>query len=312
MNEITKFEQFFSSAVSRINSAETTDEVIAVHTEAVTLAAAAKAAKEREYEEKAQSIRFQAERKLGQLMAAQRDAGMMNKGGKGMQEPYRGNGSPSIDPTLNQAGIDKNLAKAARKAYPEGYPKKRRSPRMTPEELVASGHSPKAERYYDEVTGTSRSRPKVLKDDLDAANKRIAELEAENARLKNDLEVLQRGEIMRLSAQSLAKRKAIIDELKIKRAARQEKETVIKDNATKEAFERRIDLLSSKLRNAKSKIQAFMLNGKTILSNADRKSILVCLHPDGTMDPKEKSRRELAFKLFSNAVPECEFDDPIE
>ena len=65
-------------------------------------------------------MRHEAERKLGMMIAAQRDAGMLNKGGG--DQYHRGNEYPSGSPTLADAGIDKNLAKAARKAYPEGFP----------------------------------------------------------------------------------------------------------------------------------------------------------------------------------------------
>jgi len=59
-------------------------------------------------------IRFRGERRLGELMAVQRDAGLLNRG-----HPEFRNGSDG-DPlgkpiTLAEAGIDKNLADRARK-----------------------------------------------------------------------------------------------------------------------------------------------------------------------------------------------------
>lgn len=68
----------------------------------------------------AAEIRIRAERRLGEMMAAQRDAGMMAQGG----QPYQSTGSvsdPVGAPTLADAGIDKHLADRARKyaAIPE-------------------------------------------------------------------------------------------------------------------------------------------------------------------------------------------------
>lgn len=60
-------------------------------------------------------IRFRGERRLGELMAAQREAGDMSGGGRarvcGLQE------NPQSEPiTLAEAGIDKNLADRARES----------------------------------------------------------------------------------------------------------------------------------------------------------------------------------------------------
>ena len=120
-SEIAKFEQFLAAAHARIERAETTDEIQAIITEAKALAAVARVAKDREYEEKAAVVRHEAERKLGMMMAAQRDAGLAATGGDAIRVA-RGNQDPELKPTLADAGIDKNLAKAARKAYPEGFP----------------------------------------------------------------------------------------------------------------------------------------------------------------------------------------------
>ena len=295
--DIAKFDQFAAVAPARIEAAQTTDEVQQVLTEAKVLAAAARAAKNKEYEDMAKSIEAKALNRLGRMMAAQRDAGMMKRGGKGL----RGNDHPA----MTEAGIDKNLAKAARKAYPEGWPSKPNPQRMTRAELVSAGRSPKAERYYAE-DGGSKSRVKLLRDDLIAAKARIAELEAENIQLKSDLEAIQTGQIMQMSRAALEQRRAIIEKTKAKREKRAAVETA-PDEKTKEEFERQIRRLKAQIVTEKSKVQAFMANGKAILDKDERRAILACLHPDGALDQSEKAKREKAFKLFNNAVPEPVF-----
>lgn len=294
--DVVRFDQFVAAAPARIEAAQTTDEVQQVLMEAKVLAAAARAAKNKEYEEMAKTVEAKALNRLGRMMAAQRDAGRMKEG-----RPKRGNENP----VLGSVGIDKNLAKAARKAYPEGWPSKLRPRRMTPDELAAAGHSPKTERYHTEGGG-SKSRIKLMHDDLIAAKARIAELEIENARLNSDLEAIQTGQIMQMSRVALEQRRSIVEKMKVKRERRTAVETV-PDEKTKEDFERQIQRLKAQLVSEKSKVQAFMSNGKAVLDKDDRRAILACLHPDGALDQSEKAKRERAFKLFNNAVPEPVF-----
>ena len=176
---------------------------------------------------------------------------------------------------------------------------------LTTEELVAAGHSPKAERYHV-GEGKTASRVKVQRDEVMASRERIAELEAENARLKSDLEALQTGNLMRMSQAALTQRRELAAKLKTNREARLAVET-LPDAKTKEAFEREIKGLKTRLRTEQSKIEAFKQRGNTVLDKQGYKAIRVCLHPDGATDPNERARRENAFKLFSAAVPEPAF-----
>lgn len=71
----------------------------------------AKQAKNRQLETQAAEIRFRAERRIGELMAAQRDAGMLATGAKGLginQHEVRVASGPT-PPTLSDVGIDKHL-----------------------------------------------------------------------------------------------------------------------------------------------------------------------------------------------------------
>lgn len=302
-NDLDRFDQFYASVFVRIEGATTTDEVIDLQNQAKAMAAAARSLKDQELREKAETVKAKALRKLGMLMAAQRDAGLMNKGGIWQQKEYRGNEYPS---TLGNAHIDKNMAKAAREAYPEGWPPKPKRIRVPREELESQGRPATAERYKDPETGVSGTRIKFIAIDLATARARIAELEADNARLKSDLEAMLSGDIMRLSKAAMIQRKALKDRVKTNREIRLATGTTL-DDKTKEMFEGQIKSLKTQLRNAKSKVGSFMANGKTVLTKADRKSILVCLHPDGVLEANEKKRREKAFQLFSAAIPEPEF-----
>ncbi|TFH41406.1 MAG: hypothetical protein E4H01_15045 [Lysobacterales bacterium] len=77
----------------------------------------ARQAKNRQLEMQAAEIRFRAERRIGELMEAQGEAGLLNKGGG----DHRVESGPGAMPTLAEAGINKHLADRARKmaAIPE-------------------------------------------------------------------------------------------------------------------------------------------------------------------------------------------------
>lgn len=79
----------------------------------------AKEAKNRELEIHALELRMRLERRVGELMKAQRDAGLLSEGGRPLKTGLINN---PVSPTLADAGIDKNLAHTARKlaAIPDG------------------------------------------------------------------------------------------------------------------------------------------------------------------------------------------------
>ena len=293
-NDIARFDQFVFSAPARIEAAQTTDEVQQVLQEAKVLAAAARAAKNREYEEMAKTVEQKALNRLGRMMAAQRDSGMMKEG-----RPKRGNENP----VLESVGIDKNLAKAARKAYPEGWPSKPKPPRMTPDELAAAGRSRKAERYYTE-DGGSKSRIKLISDENRSLKAENAKLKEEVSRLNNDLVAIQTGQIMQMSRAALEQRKTIIAKQKTKREARAAIETVA-DAKTVEDYERQIKRLKDQVNAGKVKAMSLEIQRGVIktISNAERKLLLVLLHPDRATDLADRAKREQAFKLV-NSIPE--------
>jgi hypothetical protein len=99
------------------------DEFKLIHDEAAKMQAYGRQAKDMELIRLATEIRMRAVRLLGQLMAKQRDAGMMAIGTRGNIREVLTGGSKVVPPdmdkpaiiTLEQAGIDKHLADKARK-----------------------------------------------------------------------------------------------------------------------------------------------------------------------------------------------------
>jgi len=81
----------------------------------------ARQAKNKQLEAQAAEIRFRAERRIGELMAAQKDAGQMAAAGRPSEEIGSKTNPISKPPTLEEVGIDKKLADRARKyaAIPE-------------------------------------------------------------------------------------------------------------------------------------------------------------------------------------------------
>jgi hypothetical protein len=106
----------FNDARRMIVEAEETGQVRQVLVSIVGLAAAAREAGAKELEADAAELKLEAERKLGQLMAAQKKTIGFNKGGGDQRSDHRGSKNPGDPATLAEAGIDKNLAKRARAA----------------------------------------------------------------------------------------------------------------------------------------------------------------------------------------------------
>ena len=107
----------YDAACRAIAEAHSVDEVKEIRDTAIALKAYARQAKNKDLEAEAAAIRLRAERGIGQLMEAQRGAGLLSKGTPG---PGRGkaglSANPAFDapPTLAEVGINKNLAHQAR------------------------------------------------------------------------------------------------------------------------------------------------------------------------------------------------------
>jgi hypothetical protein len=108
--------QIFEDARRDIADAKTVEQVNRIVALATGLAAAARKATDREMEAEAEVLKLEAERRLGQLIQAQRETVGLNKGGGDQRSDHRVSRKPGGPPTLAEAGIDKNTAHRARQA----------------------------------------------------------------------------------------------------------------------------------------------------------------------------------------------------
>lgn len=122
MSELVRYD----AACRALADARSVDEVKSIRDAAEAMRAAARVAKNRQLEVDAAEIRIRGERRLGELMSAQRESVGLNTGTAGQGRPRIGgfdDNPPKQDarPTLAEAGIDKSLADRARKlaAVPE-------------------------------------------------------------------------------------------------------------------------------------------------------------------------------------------------
>ena len=123
MTQLVKYE----AACRAVAEAVSIDEAKEFRDQSEAMRAYAKQAKNKQLEVQAAEIRIRAERRIGELMAAQREAGMLSAGTAGAGNANVTGGlreNPPVDErpiTLAEAGIDKNLADRARKyaAIPE-------------------------------------------------------------------------------------------------------------------------------------------------------------------------------------------------
>ena len=111
----------YQAACRALAHAKAVDEVKGVRDKWIAIKTYAKQAKNRQLELDAAVIRLRAERRVGELMAAQRASEGLATGGDAMKARVRSGPEVMTRPTLAEAGIDKRLADRARKlaAMPE-------------------------------------------------------------------------------------------------------------------------------------------------------------------------------------------------
>ena len=203
MSELVKYD----AACRAIAEAASIDEAKDFRDKGEAMRAYARQAKNKQLEVQAAEIRIRAERRIGELMSAQRDAGMMNDGAKGTgsnQHEVRVAEKPA-PPTLAEAGIDKNLADRARKyaAIPEAEFNgivsdwkgrvEQENERVTVNLLAAASkaEAPEAEAPDEPDPETAKARRSLAKLTTDALIDEVIGLREENAELRGKLKAIK-------------------------------------------------------------------------------------------------------------------------
>lgn len=104
----------YDAMCTAIAAAYQVDEIMTIRDKARLMEAAAKIAGNTEAEDRCYQIRWRAVRRLGQIMAEQKATIGMSTGGRPTEKTGLKTNPVSRLPTLDEAGIDKNLAHTAR------------------------------------------------------------------------------------------------------------------------------------------------------------------------------------------------------
>ncbi len=303
----------FDATKRQIAEAKTVEEVQIIRSKMEALVAYYKAQRDPEKARKAAEAKLFSEARIGEML-------MTLKSSPGTRTDLSGGARqvPGKIETMKAAGISteqgsqferlaklpkEDLAKVAHEGKSARSILRSKPPRMTPDELAAAGRSRKAERYYTE-DGGSKSRIKLISDENRSLKAENAKLKEEVSRLNNDLVAIQTGQIMQMSRAALEQRKTIVAKQKTKREARAAIETVA-DAKTVEDYERQIKRLKDQVNAGKVRAMSMEIQRGVIktISNAERKLLLVLLHPDRATDLADRAKREQAFKLV-NSIPE--------
>jgi hypothetical protein len=178
----------YDAACRAVAAAATVDDVKEITAQAEAVRAYAKQARNRQLEVDAAEIRIRAERRLGELMAAQGET--VGKA-RGAAEPGTNRGATRVEnkpASLAEAGIDKNLAHRARTLAAV--------PNQKFEELLT--HKRQRENRRVVLDPEFQAEAEAAARDLEIErDERIAiagadELAAENERLKNQIALLDR------------------------------------------------------------------------------------------------------------------------
>jgi DNA N-6-adenine-methyltransferase (Dam) len=107
---------YYEEACRAVAQVKNVAQALDLLSHAVGMKAYAERAKDKTLEIDASEIRFRAERRVGQLLKLQKASVGLAKGGGDQKSDQRGKKNPGDLATLEEAGIDKNLAKVARRS----------------------------------------------------------------------------------------------------------------------------------------------------------------------------------------------------
>jgi hypothetical protein len=212
---------FYEDTRQAIAKAVTVNEVHNILALATGLVAAARAASNRDVEAEAAALKLEAERRLGQLIAAQRETVGLNTGTAGQGRPTALGGIPDTPPkkddrpTLAEAGIDKNLAKRARRAAALAEPEFKTALEVTREDVRAgSRRKPRAvTAARDDIGAASAGELGRLTARSDELQREKRRLEFLNIALNSEVDDLK-AELSRVRGENTALRSEV-HELKV-------------------------------------------------------------------------------------------------
>lgn len=180
----------YDAACRAVAEAKSIDEVKAFRDQAEAMRAYARQAKNKQLEIDASEIRIRAERRIGELMEAQREAGLMATGamgtGSNQHQQVRVADKPAPI-TLSEAGIDKNLADRARKyaAIPstefEGILSERRDRLQQEEERVTVNLMDAGDKHVRGTFGTGENEWYTPAEHIALARKVLGEIDLDPA-----------------------------------------------------------------------------------------------------------------------------------
>jgi hypothetical protein len=183
----------YEAARRALAEAKNVDEVKAIRDQAIRMQLYAKQAKDKTLEADAFDIRMRAERGLGEMMAEQpKAAGSRGK----IQEHLAGGVSntppaPDAPATLDEAGISKNLAKAARKLGRMAEPEFEQAV-AAKRDAIVSGHSIAVPVYRRSYTIQAPIYVRGnLADELREREREVADLKAKLAKAETKIAALK-------------------------------------------------------------------------------------------------------------------------
>jgi hypothetical protein len=178
-------------AFTAIDTAATVDDLRKVLDEWTGLAAYARAAKDQQLEADAAEIKMRAERRLGEMMKAQKEAIGFHQGGR----PKTGSATDPVSAkpvTLAEAGIDKHLADRARKGAAKPEEQFKEDVREKKHTILKRVHKPK--------TVNSKPSPDIVDGCVNAVGRRVQDTVHELDRRNRGNASKRRAELERLFA----------------------------------------------------------------------------------------------------------------
>lgn len=190
----------YDAAITALAECRSVDEVKNWTDKAAAMQAYGRMAKDRTLEIDAAEIRIRAERRLGEMLAAQKEAGGLSRGaaGSGINQHTPKEVRSSVTtaaPTLADAGISKDLSARAQKlaAVPEQEFENEVGQWRDRVQAEGARVSARLEAAGErELAKETKPVPKVVEPD-EPLRARIAELEAEVERLKDELDQVREG-----------------------------------------------------------------------------------------------------------------------